>query len=274
MKSNLDRYRKDLDSLIAKGQQLTYSMQLECDADGFKAELKAAVALKAASVNVDDFIKKLPDFGTGYQSWYSETKALVKALLPDRLSDFVGHYEVARGRKGINPESYRIVDYLLGLSVTSTGGHHQQTSKSAAIPQFLQQLAIVRSVAARFESSLFEIRQLLQADMFDSEVGAAQELAKSGFGRAAGALAGVVLERHLSQICDGHSVNVAKKNPTISVLNDALKQASVIDVPQWRFIQHLGDIRNLCDHSSNSEPTVDQVNDLMLGVSKVTKTVF
>src|ERR1035441_9493027 len=100
MKSNLDRYRKDLDSLIAKGQQLTYSMQLECDADGFKAELKAAVALKAASVNVDDFIKKLPDFGTGYQSWYSEAKALVRRLLPARCSIFVGHSRLPGGAKG------------------------------------------------------------------------------------------------------------------------------------------------------------------------------
>jgi hypothetical protein len=53
-----------------------------------------------------------------------------------------------------------------------------------------QQLAILKAVKARFESSLFDIRQLVQSDLFDSELDAAKELAKHGFARAAGALAG------------------------------------------------------------------------------------
>ncbi len=144
----------------------------------------------------------------------------------------------------------------------------------AAVPHFQQQLAILKSVRARFESSLFDIGQLVQADIFDSELDAAGELAKNKFARAAGALAGVVLERHLGQICDNHAIKVAKKAPTISDLNDALKEAAVIDVPQWRFIQHLADIRNLCDHNKKTEPTAAQVDDLIVGVMKITKTMF
>jgi hypothetical protein len=74
-------------------------------------------------------------------------------------------------------------------------------------------------------------------------------------------------------VCDTHGVKVAKKTPHISDLNNALKEANVIDVPQWRFIQHLADIRNLCDHSRTTEPTLEQVNDLVLGVRKITKTL-
>ena len=48
----------------------------------------------------------------------------------------------------------------------------------AAIPRFRQQLNIVSSVKKRFESSLFDIRQLVQADLFDSELDAAKELNK------------------------------------------------------------------------------------------------
>jgi hypothetical protein len=114
----------------------------------------------------------------------------------------------------------------------------------------------------------------VQADLFDSELDAAKELAKNNFTRAAGALAGVVLERHLAQVSDDHGIKVTKKNPTISDLNDALKDADVIDVPQWRFIQHLADIRNLCDHSRKTEPSPEQVDDLLAGVAKITKTVF
>jgi hypothetical protein len=53
-----------------------------------------------------------------------------------------------------------------------------------------------------------------------------------------------------------------------------LKASNVVDVPQWRFIQHLGDIRNLCDHSKATEPTHSQVDDFIGGVSKVVKTLF
>jgi hypothetical protein len=114
----------------------------------------------------------------------------------------------------------------------------------------------------------------VQADLFDSELDAGTELLKNGFTRAAGALAGVVLERHLAQVCDDHKVTIAGKTPTLAVLNDALKNAGVIDVPQWRSIQFLADIRNLCDHGKKTDPTKEQVGDLLAGVAKVTKTVF
>src|SRR5262249_27214319 len=144
----------------------------------------------------------------------------------------------------------------------------------SAFPQFEQQLEIARSAKQRFASSLFDIRQLVQGDLFDSELDAAEELAKKKFTRAAGALAGVVLEHHLAQVCENHKIKVAKKNPSISDLNDLLKSANVLETADWRFVQHLADFRNLCDHSKASEPTVDQVNDLIAGVKKVSKTLF
>jgi len=59
---------------------------------------------------------------------------------------------------------------------------------------------MVKSIRKRFDSTLFDIRQLAQADMFDSELESAAELAKKRFHRAAGAVAGVVLEKHLKQV--------------------------------------------------------------------------
>ena len=144
----------------------------------------------------------------------------------------------------------------------------------AAIPSFQQQLSIVRSTKDRFRSSLFDIHQLAQADLFDSELDAARELAKNKFARAAGAVAGVVLERHLKEICANHGVTIRRNNPQISHLNDALKDANIIETPDWRSIQHPGDLRNLCCHYRESEPSADQVSDLLAGVAKVTKTIF
>jgi hypothetical protein len=269
MLTNIDRYKKDLDALLAKGNNLYLAMQAECFPDRFNTTLKKEYGEKAKEI-----LKSLPSFSEDYQTWYSEALVLIRQLLPDRLADFVRHYEKPKPRKEITNENYRIEDYLQGLTMTRGWEKEKVVGPDAAIPQFRQQLAILNSVRSRFESSLFDIRQLVQADLFDSELDAAKELAKNKFTRAAGALAGVVLERHLAQVCDNHGIKVAKKAPCISDLNDALKEGSVIDVPQWRFVQHLADIRNLCDHNKKAEPTAEQVDDLVAGVMKITKMLF
>ena len=269
MMSNLDRYKKDLESLIATGQQLEISIQAECYPERVKSQVKKKLGAEAEEV-----IAALPPFATTYQRWYSEAKALIRQLLPDRLADFVRYYEKPKTRKAITFESYRIEDFLQGLSVTRGWEKKKVVGPEAAIPHFRQQLAILDSVQARFESSLFDIKQLVMADLFDSELDAAKELAKKKFHRAAGAVAGVVLEKHLAQVCRNHSVAISRRAPGISDLNDLLKAANVVDVPQGRFIQHLGAIRNLCDHNKTKEPTAEQVTDLITGVDKTQKTLF
>ena len=268
---NVDRYKKDLDALLNKGAQLHHAIQHECSPQEFARVVKKSLEDKA-----EEFIQALPSFKDEYQPWYSEAKALIRQLLPDRLSDFTRYYEKPKSRKDITYENYTIEDYLQGLNVTRTAGMTTSTvvGPDAAIPCFYQQLSLVKSIGERFRSSLFDIRQLAQADLFDSELDAAKELANSKFNRAAGAAAGVVLERHLKEVCGNHGVTVRKRAPQISDLNDALKGADVIDIPQWRSIQHLGDLRNLCAHDKKSEPTPDQVEDLLAGVAKVTKTIF
>lgn len=283
MISNMDRYKKDLEKLIGKAVELENAMQSETLPKEWIVELKKVFKANAAdpSTTPDDkqiaakiatFIRGLPSFKVAYQPWYSEAMAVIKQILPDRLPDFVRHYEKPKSRKEISYENYQIEDYLQGLHVTSAG--EEKVGPSAAIPRFRQQVAILKSCQIRFESSLFEIRQLVQADLFDSELEAAKYLSKHRFTRAAGAVAGVVLEKHLAQVCDNHSVRITKAKPTINDLNEALKAASVVEVPTWRFIQHLADIRNLCDHDKKKEPSQEQVDEMIEGVGKVSKTVF
>jgi len=269
MPSNIERYEKDLDALIGRGEKLLAAIQFECYPEKIKKHVGKELKDKAK-----DYLSSLPSFGSDYQPWYSEAKVLIRQLLPDRLDDFVRLYEKPKGRKDVSFENYKIEDCLQGLSITRGWEKEKVVGPDAGIPQFRQQLNILRSAQARFESSLFDIRQLVQADLFDSELDAAKELARSKFTRAAGAVAGVVLEKHLAQVCANHSVRITKKAPSISDLNDALKQAQVLDVAQWRFIQHLGDIRNLCDHNKIVEPSESQASDLIGGVEKIIKTLF
>jgi hypothetical protein len=135
------------------------------------------------------------------------------------------------------------------------------------------QIDILAAARRRLESSLFEICQLVQADVFESELEAAHALAKNGWVRAAGAMAGVVIEAHLAEVAKSHQVKVGKKEPSIGDLNDGLKNADVIEIPTWRFTQTMGDLRNLCDHKKTNDPTAEQVDELIAGAERIIKTV-
>ena len=142
--TNLDRYKRDLDALIKLGDRLHLSMQRDCFPEEVERQLQDKLGEKAVTL-----IKELPSFVKDYQSWYSEAKVLIKQLLPDRLADFVRHYEKPKPRKEISYDSYRVEDYLQGLNV-STGWKEKIVAPDAAIPQFRQQLSILKSVKARF----------------------------------------------------------------------------------------------------------------------------
>ena len=185
MISNLEKYKKDLDQLIADGELLFNSMQKECLPEQFEEAWK-----KVFKTKYKDFVKKLPSFSGKYQDWYSESLVLIKQLLPDRVSDFTKLYEKPKTkRKDITHENYTIEDHLQGLTVTRGWEKKKVVGPEAAIPRFEQQLNILKSVKKRFTSTLFDIKQLVQADLFDSELEAAKELNKKGFLRGAGAIA-------------------------------------------------------------------------------------
>lgn len=269
MLSNLDRYKKDFELLITDGLLLDLAMRTECYPEELAGTLEKEFGEKAKKV-----YKHIPSFKDAYQRWYTQAKVLIKQLVPDRLIDFARHYEKPKLRKDITVENYTIEDYLQGLTITRGLDKENVVGPYAAIPKFRQQLAILNSVKARFESSLFDIRQLVQADLFDSELEAAKELAKHGFLRAAGAVAGVVLEKHLGQVACNHAITTRKQRPTISDLNDLLKSGGVLDIPAWRNVQRLGDLRNLSDHNKQRDPTAEEIIELINGVEKISKTLF
>lgn len=86
-------------------------------------------------------------------------------------------------------------------------------------------------------------------------------------------MTGVLLEKHLKEVCTSHSIPISKKNPTLSDLNELLKSNSIIDTPQWRHISFLADIRNLCSHNKSVDPSSDQVKDLIDGTDKILRIV-
>lgn len=211
-----------------------------------------------------------------YQSWYSKTLPVIRQTLPERYQEFQEQYKVDK-RKELDVMSYTISDFFNGMSVVKTdwAGRKEETfsSFSLFLTRFQNQLFILKSAFDRIDMLLADIEGVLQAQLFGTELQAAEDLHKKGHLRAAGALAGVTLEFHLSTVCRSHEIKFRKKSPTISDYNEALKKEAVVDVPTWRLIQRLGDIRNICVHFKDREPSKSEVSDLIEGVHKITANV-
>lgn len=209
-----------------------------------------------------------------YQSWYSKASPVIRQILPERYKEFIDLYQIEK-RKEIDYLTYTIKDYLLGLSVTR--GYYKEevvNPFTAFASKFQQQLFILNSAIDVFKSRISDIEGVLQANLFESELEAADELRKKKHLRAAGMLSGVTLEAHLGKVFSHHGLKIRRKSPTISDFNDGLKQAGILDVPTWRLIQRLADIRNLCAHPKEREPRNDEIEDIIVGTKKVVAEVF
>ena len=259
MDTNLTRYKRDLDILINEGHLLIA---------GLFNELGTSTYLREHIIDVYDesFIDHHSEmtFSDRYQIWYSEAYELIRQLLPSRLEDFASYYKKPKGASGLYLSRYLIDTCRMDF------GRADETY----FRLYQQQYLILKAVANKFDSSLFDIKQVLQADVFNSEIDSAKELCKKGFYRAAGAICGVVIEKHLSEVCTQHQIKVTKKHPGINDYNEALKTNDVIDTPTWRHIQLLADIRNICDHNKDTEPTKENIEALIDGANKVLKTIF
>ncbi|MGI9100921.1 MAG: hypothetical protein ACR2IF_00625 [Terriglobales bacterium] len=236
-----------------------------------KAELNAV--LDQGSKLVPLVRKGALEFGAEYQEWYTKALPLVRTLAPDRLDEFRAFYEPAKNRKTIDIGTYKLQDYIVGLAPTSSAYRGPAFNHvELALSYVFSQQMILKSLASRIDGVLADLEAAVAVDIEDAELATAESLRGSSL-RAAGALTGVILERHLRRVVTGRGISVGKKNPTLADLNDALKKSSVYDLATFRKVQFLADIRNMCAHAGGSEPSAQQIDELIAGVKFAVKNI-
>jgi hypothetical protein len=196
--------------------------------------------VKSQTEEEKEQIKALSNFFIEqYQNWYSESLILIKQILPDREKEFIELYKGNGKRKFISNETYNIQDWLRGAKVLPNefNGKKGFDDHAIVLMNFVMQYRILKSVGKVLDSFLISLKSILQADLFDNE------LVKT------------------------------KKHPTLAELNESCRTNNIFQKEVWRHIQLLADIRNLCCHHSEQEPTKDQLFELINGTNKITKTV-
>jgi hypothetical protein len=88
----------------------------------------------------------------------------------------------------------------------------------------LRQQAVLLAAKDDYDGGyLNKIRDLIQAEVFESELEQAQELFRADYLSAAAVIAGVVLETTLRRMCQDHGINLAK----LDKMNADLAKAGV-----------------------------------------------
>ncbi|QXG29090.1 DUF4145 domain-containing protein [Pseudomonas viridiflava] len=125
--------------------------------------------------------------------------------------------------------------------------------------------AIFLATKEDFEGGyLVSFRNLVQAEVFTSELEQADELLSSGYATAAAVIAGVVLETTLRDMCTAHGIEHGK----LDKMNAELAKAGAYHTTQQKRITALAGIRNSAAHGKPEEFTKADVKGMIEDVER------
>jgi hypothetical protein len=133
---------------------------------------------------------------------------------------------------------------------------------------------ILRAALEDFEGGyLFEIRSLVEAELFADFLGQAEELLDAGYVAPAAVVAGCVLEDGLRKLCRAKGVSVSEK-PKLDRLNADLAKAEVYNKLVQKRVTAIADVRNNAAHGNWDEFDGDDVRDMIQWIAKFTEEHF
>jgi hypothetical protein len=204
------------------------------------------------------------------------------SLLERRFSELVDQWsKVEAAKKPLRSDfmsGFTIDDDLLvnwtvkarSLLVTACGKdseHYQQFVKTQEPRAYrtnheaLKELgAILNAAKEDFEGGyLTSIRNLVQAEVYDSELEQARELLSRGYKVPAAVIAGVVLETTLRQLCVDHGLPIGK----LDRMNADLAKTGLYNSLVQKRITALADLRNKAAHGHSDQFTEPDVTELI-----------
>jgi hypothetical protein len=200
-------------------------VELENQLDDMEATRKSGHGIFAAPETIDN------ELLTG---WIVKVKNLLVTACGDNSQHFLAF---EKGEKRTGMESYYSVKKRLG--------------------------AIFLAAKEDFDGGyLASLKQLVQAEVFDSELEQAKELHASGYKLAAAVITGVVLETALRDLCDSYSIPHGK----LDTMNAQLAKFGVYNKLQQKRITAIADIRNSAAHGKPEEFTDSDVENMIRDV--------
>ncbi|NUN59645.1 MAG: hypothetical protein HUU13_00815 [Burkholderiaceae bacterium] len=135
-------------------------------------------------------------------------------------------------------------------------------------------LAIIHTIRDEIAGGwLFTVRSLVAAEVFADFLEMAEHLLESGYKDPAAVVGGSVLEEHIRQLCNKHSIAVDEQKNEKQVpkkadrLNAELAAANAYSKLDQKQITAWLDLRNNAAHGNYSAYAKEQVEQLLVGVT-------
>jgi hypothetical protein len=155
----------------------------------------------------------------------------------------------------------------ISMACRTDSEHYRQFVESEKPQQFRTRFAELKELKAVFLAAkedyeggyLNSFRNLVQAEVFGSELDQARELLSGGYSSAAAVIAGVVLETTLRQLCTDSGLPVGK----LDRMNSELTKAGAYNLLVQKRITALADIRNNAAHGHPEQFKDNDVSDMI-----------
>jgi len=109
---------------------------------------------------------------------------------------------------------------------------------------------------------LFQLNQLVRAEVFDDILEQGEYLHEQGYYQAAGVLADAVLEDSLRKLCERNGISL-DMTPKLDSMNAELAKKGVYSVLIQKRITSLADIRNKAAHGKWNDFSSSDVKDML-----------
>jgi len=113
---------------------------------------------------------------------------------------------------------------------------------------------------------LVSFKQIVQAEVFDSELEQAKSLLQNSYKNAAAVIAGTVLETAIKELCLNNGIELDRKK--LTHLNDELAKAGIYNKLQQKQVTALADIRNNAAHGDYEQFTQEDVRRMIEDIER------
>lgn len=173
---------------------------------------------------------------------------------------------------GFRTAALSFIDRVYGASHPHFSQFEDRTKASYA-GDAERGLAILQAIRSEIAGGwLFTVKGMVASELFSDFLDMAEHLLGQGYKDAAAVMIGSVLEEHLRQLCQRHSIDVADEKDGKLVprkadrLNSELAKSSVYSaIDQKQVTAWLG-LRNEAAHGHYDQYTTQQVEQLLSGV--------
>lgn len=148
--------------------------------------------------------------------------------------------------------------------------HYQRLNKHFSDypkwPDIEQAFGVLIAAKDDYEKeALFEVKQLIEADLFDEFLEQAAHLCNLGYFQAAAVVAGSVIEDGIRKLCNRNKIELSDK-PKLDWMNSQLAKNGVYNKLTQKKVTSIADLRNSAAHGKWDEFEKSDVEEMLRNV--------